>query len=138
MNTVSIYKCFCDVVRLRILNLIQEGPLCVCHIQEILGEPQAKVSKQLGYMKKHGLLESSRRNNWTIYRLSETRHAIFETNLKCLQDCQGEFPIFKADLAARRKLIARLKTVESNCPVPELAPSSTSSKKTRVTDSCCA
>ena len=121
MNTVNIYKCFCDVVRLRILNLVQLGPLCVCHIQEILEEPQAKISKQLSYMKKHGLLESSRCCNWTIYRIAETNHHVFETNLKCLQDCQGEFPIFKLDLIARRKLIARLKKDGGSCPVPELA-----------------
>jgi ArsR family transcriptional regulator len=99
---------------------VKDGPLCVCHIQEILEEPQAKVSKQLTYMKNHGLLESSRCCNWTVYRLAEASHAVFESNLKCLQDCQGEFPVFKVDLAARRKLILRLKKEESSCPIPEL------------------
>jgi ArsR family transcriptional regulator, arsenate/arsenite/antimonite-responsive transcriptional repressor len=121
MDTISIYKCLCDEVRLRILNLVQAGPLCVCHIQEILGEPQAKVSKQLSFMKRYGLLESSRCCNWTIYRLSDSRSPVFETNLKCLQDCQGEFPVFKADLVARRKLIKRLKAEGSDCPIPEVA-----------------
>ncbi len=45
VNTVNLCKCFCNVVRLRILNLVQKGPLCECHIQEILEEPQAKVSR---------------------------------------------------------------------------------------------
>ena len=42
MDLVQIYHCFCDRTRLRILNLLCEGPLCVCHFQELLNEPQVK------------------------------------------------------------------------------------------------
>ena len=45
MNLVKIYLCLCDEARLRILNPLKEGGLCVCHFQEILGEPQVKISK---------------------------------------------------------------------------------------------
>ena len=45
MSLVQIYQCLCDETRLRILNLLHEGELCVCHIQDILGEPQVKISK---------------------------------------------------------------------------------------------
>jgi DNA-binding transcriptional ArsR family regulator len=57
MDLVTIYECLCDQTRLRILNLLCQGPLCVCHIQEILNEPQVKVSKHLGYLKAHGMVE---------------------------------------------------------------------------------
>jgi len=40
MSLIQIYQCLCDQTRLRILNLLGEGPLCVCHFQEILGEPR--------------------------------------------------------------------------------------------------
>ena len=57
MDLVSIYQCLCDHTRLRILHALTGGPLCVCHLQEILGEPQVKVSKHLAYLKQHGMVE---------------------------------------------------------------------------------
>lgn len=56
MSLVQIYECLCDQARLRILNALSGGPLCVCHLQEILGERQVKISKHLGYLKRHGIV----------------------------------------------------------------------------------
>jgi ArsR family transcriptional regulator len=97
MDLVTIYECLCDKTRLRILNLLCQGPLCVCHIQEILGEPQVKVSKHLGYLKAHGLVEVSRSGSWRIYRLIAKRTKVLESNLACLQDCAAEDRIFRRD-----------------------------------------
>ncbi|MDF1755995.1 MAG: metalloregulator ArsR/SmtB family transcription factor [Verrucomicrobiales bacterium] len=96
---ISVYKCLCDRTRLRILNLLQQGPLCVCHVQHILGEPQPKVSKQLNYLKRHQMIESVRNANWTIYRLPEEPQPLLEENLKCLQDLAFQKSIFLEDLA---------------------------------------
>ena len=49
MDLVQIYQCFCDLTRLRILHLLTKSPLCVCHFQDILREPQVKISKHLAY-----------------------------------------------------------------------------------------
>ncbi len=84
MDCVSIYKSLAEESRLRILNLLRKGPLCVCHVQEALQMPQSKVSKQLAYLKKHGLLESRRHNNWTIYDIS-TDSGLFAANLRELE-----------------------------------------------------
>ncbi len=100
---ISVYKCLCDLTRLRILNLLQESPLCVCHFQDILGEPQSKMSKQLAYMKRHGLIESFRRMNWTIYQLAERDNPLLEQNLKCLQDLAFTDDVFVKDLERLRK-----------------------------------
>lgn len=94
---VAIYECLCDKTRLRILNLLCQGPLCVCHIQEILGESQVKVSKHLGYLKEHGMVESRRDGNWRIYGLVAKRTKALEANLACLQDCAAEDQIFRCD-----------------------------------------
>ena len=54
---VSIYKCFCDLNRLRILNLLGAGPQWVCHIEGVLGIGPVRTSQQLGYLRRHGLVE---------------------------------------------------------------------------------
>lgn len=119
MELVQVYKCLCDVQRLRILSLLVPGPLCVCHLQEILGEGQVKVSKQLGYMKRQGLLKAERRGHWMIYRLAEPVHPLLRENLMCLQDCGSELPELMRDARKRRQLIRRL--ARSGAPGPEMA-----------------
>ena len=106
MKLVQIYQCLCDETRLRLLHLLLRGPLCVCHLQAVLGEPQVKISKHLGYLKTRGLVKASRSGNWMIYALPpETeRTAELKANLACLQDCAAENVVFKRDLARLEKL----------------------------------
>jgi ArsR family transcriptional regulator len=106
VEIVSVYKCLCDVTRLRILNLLNRGPLCVCYLQEILEEPQVKISKHLSYLKQHGLIECERRANWSIYRLPKKTNRLLSENLKCLQDLAGDEKPFKVDLRRLDKLDA--------------------------------
>lgn len=101
---MQIYECLCDRTRLRILHLLLEGPLCVCHFQSVLREPQVKISKHLGYLKRHGLVESERSGNWVIYRLPVQRPAQLSANLACLQDCGREERLFRDDRARLAKI----------------------------------
>jgi ArsR family transcriptional regulator, arsenate/arsenite/antimonite-responsive transcriptional repressor len=104
MKLVQIYQCLCDPTRLRILNLLSEGELCVCHIQEVLREPQVKISKHLAYLRKRGLVTSRKKANWMIYHLASEPSEELSANLACLQDCVLEDPVFRRDLAVLRKL----------------------------------
>ncbi len=106
MKLVKIYECLCDETRLRLLNLLLQGPLCVCHLQAVLGESQVKVSKHLGYLKVRGLVTASRQGNWMIYALPApaNRSSELEANLACLQDCVQENAVLKSDLAKLKKL----------------------------------
>ena len=116
MQITQIYKCLCDTQRLRILNLLQAGPLCVCHLMEILGADQVKISKQLRYLKEQGMVRGERRAQWMVYRLSETDNPLLHENLKCLQDLAGEELSFQRDLEKRRKLLASLSGEAACCP----------------------
>ena len=117
MELVRIYECFCDRTRLRILHLLGQGPLCVCHLQAVLGEPQVKVSKHLAYLKSRGLVEASRQANWMIYRLPRKPRRELTANLACLQDCAGDDPIFRRDVERLRKVRARLAKQDGPCGV---------------------
>lgn len=98
MELTDIYQCFSDVTRLRILHLLASGPLCVCHFQEILGEPQVKISKHLAYLRARGVVETRREGNFIIYALPERRDPQLARNLECLQECVRSSAIFRADL----------------------------------------
>ena len=112
---LRVYKCLCDTQRLRILNLLRAGPLCVCHLTEILGTSQVRVSKQLRYMKDLGLVSVRRRAQWRIYRIREDSSPLLEENLRCLQDCHGEDLRFAEDLRQREALLRRGRREDASC-----------------------
>ena len=106
MQLTRIYECFCDRTRLRILHLLARSPLCVCHFQETLGEPQVKISKHLAYLRSRGVVTTERDGNWIIYSLAKRRSPELARNLCCLNDCVRSDPAFKRDLTRLRKLQA--------------------------------
>ena len=115
VKLIKIYKCLCDKQRLRILNLLKEGPLCVCHLMDILETEQFKISKQLRYMKDQGVVESKRNAQWMIYRLADNPHPVLTKNLMCLQDSITEHPQFKEDLDRRKEVINEIRQTGSTC-----------------------
>ena len=104
MDLIQVYECFCDRTRLRILHLLVQSPLCVCHFQDILDEPQVKVSKHLAYLRERGMVVAEREQNWMIYSLPKPRPEELELNLKCLQDCVQSDAVFQRDLQKLAKL----------------------------------
>ncbi len=107
MELIQIYQCLCDPTRLRILHLLAHTPLCVCHFQEILNEPQVKISKHLAYLRDRGMVVAEREQNWMIYALPKKQDAELKVNLKCLQDCVQTDPVFKRDLRTLAKVSAK-------------------------------
>src|SRR4051795_6964208 len=108
MKILEIYRCLCDETRLRLLHLLAQGPLCVCHFQTILGAPQVAISKHLAYLRARGLVIARRHEQWMIYSLPEQRPHELHLQLQCLQDCVQTDPVFKSDLR-------RLKAVQQDC-----------------------
>jgi DNA-binding transcriptional ArsR family regulator len=96
---------------LRILHLLTRSPLCVCHFQDILHEPQVKISKHLAYLRSRNMVDTERDQNWMIYSLPERRSPELDRNLRCLQNCVQSDPIFKRDLQKLTKL-------QKNCCEP--------------------
>jgi len=104
MKLVKIYRCLCDETRLRILHLLKQGPLCVCHFQGILQLPQVAVSKHLAYLRKTGMVEARRHEQWMICSLPTVLGRELDLQLHCLQDCVQTEPVFRDDLRRLRSL----------------------------------
>jgi ArsR family transcriptional regulator, arsenate/arsenite/antimonite-responsive transcriptional repressor len=137
VELIQIYQCFCDLTRLRMLHLLTKGPLCVCHFQSLLGEPQVKVSKHLAYLKEKGLVDAHRHRNWMIYCLPKRRSQELEKNLRCLQDCVQTEPVFKDDLRRLKSVHEDIEWIDialSCCE--EQAPATTRSKPERRRQAC--
>ena len=115
MEATDLYKCLADAQRLRILNLLSEGALCVCHLQDLLGEAQVKMSKQLAYLKQHDFVRATREGTWMIYELTSEGGGLLEANLDHLRsaNCQ-ECNQLQKDLRAREQLLRKIE--RSGCP----------------------
>jgi ArsR family transcriptional regulator, arsenate/arsenite/antimonite-responsive transcriptional repressor len=103
---MQIYKCLCDQTRLRILHLLTQGELCVCHFQTVLRLEQVPISKHLAYLREHCMVETRRHAQWVIYRLPRKRSPELELQLRCLQDCVQSHRVFKEDLRKLHKIQA--------------------------------
>jgi ArsR family transcriptional regulator len=66
----GIYAALADPTRLRILSLLSEDEICVCHIHSSLDVPQPTASRHLAYLRKSGLVEARRDGIWMHYRLA--------------------------------------------------------------------
>lgn len=93
-----IYDALADSTRRRILHLLNRGPLCVCHFQAILGEPQVKVSKHLAYLRQRKLVVALRRKKWVIYSLPTRPSHALAANLHCLATCAADDPLLRRDI----------------------------------------
>jgi ArsR family transcriptional regulator len=65
-----VYAALADPTRLRILSLLRDGEICVCHIHASLDVPQPTASRHLAYLRKAGLVEARRDGVWMHYRLA--------------------------------------------------------------------
>ena len=64
-----LHSALADVTRLRLLNLMRGGEVCVCYFVEILGESQPKISRHLAYLRRAGVVKARREGKWMHYRI---------------------------------------------------------------------
>lgn len=67
----TFFMALADKTRLRLLNLMREGEVCVCFLVEVLGESQPKISRHLAYLRTAGIIEARRDGKWIHYKIVE-------------------------------------------------------------------
>jgi ArsR family transcriptional regulator len=70
-ETSRVYQALSDPLRLTILYLIRDQPLCVCVINRFMRLSGSKLSYHLTILKESGLIEGEYHGNWIIYSLTE-------------------------------------------------------------------
>ncbi len=82
IDVEQIFKALADTNRLRIVNLLLHGELCVCDIQYVLENSQPNVSRHLAYLKNSGIVLDRRDGYRVFYRIANPR----ESNRRVLFD----------------------------------------------------
>ena len=78
----SVYAALADPTRLRILSLLGDGEICVCHIHASLDVPQPTASRHLAYLRKSGMVEARREGIWMHYRLAPQDNPVVASVVK--------------------------------------------------------
>ena len=68
-HAADVLRAVAHPIRLQVVELLEEGELCVGEISAALGEKQAITSQQLTIMKDKGILTSRREGTKVFYRL---------------------------------------------------------------------
>ena len=73
MEVETVFKALGDTNRLRIVNLLLHGELCVCDIQYVLQNTQPNISRHLAYLKRSEMVLDRRDGYRVFYRLANVR-----------------------------------------------------------------
>ena len=111
------FKALGDANRMRILNLLLHGELCVCDIQFVLCSSQPNVSRHLAYLKNSGLVLDRRDGLRIFYRLAEPKHGTTKKLFEFLQDAYKNEEQLQDDIGKLKEAIK-----EGACTVSEWKP----------------
>ena len=78
----KVYAALADPTRLRILSLLGDGEICVCHLHASLDVPQPTASRHLAYLRKSGLVEARRDGIWMHYRMAAQDNPVVASVIK--------------------------------------------------------
>jgi ArsR family transcriptional regulator, arsenate/arsenite/antimonite-responsive transcriptional repressor len=77
-----VYAALADPTRLRILSLLGDGEICVCHLHASLDVPQPTASRHLSYLRKAGLVAARRDGIWMHYRMAPQPNPVIASVVK--------------------------------------------------------
>jgi ArsR family transcriptional regulator, arsenate/arsenite/antimonite-responsive transcriptional repressor len=82
----SVFKALADKTRLRILALLGNNEVCVCHLHDTLALPQPTVSRHLAYLRRVGLVDVRRDGVWMHYQVARSLDPAVQTVVNAAVD----------------------------------------------------
>jgi len=89
-NAELFFSALADRTRLRLLNLLRDGEVCVCFFAGTLETNNPKISRHLAYLKRAALVSGRRDGKWMHYSLQRpterTAAEVFDATMKMLEN----------------------------------------------------
>ena len=84
------FSALADKTRLRLLNLLRDGEMCVCFFAGTLRTNNPKISRHLSYLKRASLVSGRRDGKWMHYSIlrptNQKAADLFDATMKMLED----------------------------------------------------
>ncbi|MBM7582788.1 ArsR family transcriptional regulator [Caldicoprobacter guelmensis] len=103
MSLIKVIKALSDETRLRILNLLRYGELCVCEIETILGITQSNVSRHLNRLMYANIVDFYKKAQYVYYRINEDTLKKYSFIRDILENELIKEELYKADLERLRQ-----------------------------------
>lgn len=77
-SDAQVFKAFCDINRLQILEMLRTGEKCACKLLEELQIGQSTLSHHMKILCDSGIVVGRKEGKWTHYSISESgsRYAV--------------------------------------------------------------
>ena len=98
-TTNTVFRAFADENRIRLLNLLLEGEVCVCDLCDVLDMPQPRISRHLAYLRRVGLVTVRQDGKWKHYAAAKPSAGLRRRLLNCVRGCLRDIDVLQADLA---------------------------------------
>lgn len=107
MMLADVLKAAGEPTRLRLLNLLRQGDICVCDLQAVTGLPQHTVSRHLAALRHAGLVVDERSGQRVVYSLARATTAELKGLRRLLEDCCPADEVLQGDLRRLQQAIKR-------------------------------
>jgi ArsR family transcriptional regulator len=104
----NLFKALADKTRLRILALLGNNEVCVCHIHDSLELPQPTVSRHLAYLRRSGLVVARRDGVWMHYQVSRSLDPMIQGILNSAVATLEQLPASTQDRKQFRRSFGQL------------------------------
>ncbi|HYK89844.1 MAG TPA: metalloregulator ArsR/SmtB family transcription factor [Acidobacteriota bacterium] len=102
----EVLKAAADPTRLRLLNLLRLGSICVCDLQAVLRVSQPSVSRHLAALRHAGLVRDVRKGMRIVYSLIPALTTEADALHNLLDRCCPEDALMRADTIRFREAVA--------------------------------
>jgi ArsR family transcriptional regulator len=109
----DVFKALADKTRLRILALLGNNEVCVCHIHDSLGLPQPTISRHLAYLRRSGLVAARRDGVWMHYQVARTLDPIVQGIVNAAVDALRHLPATALDRKQFERSFGQLYVLDS-------------------------
>ena len=82
LELAGLYAALSDRTRLRLLNMMAGGEVCVCFFVEVLDQPQPTISRHLAYLRNAGVVSDRREGKWIHYRINMPKDPVMRRALE--------------------------------------------------------
>ena len=106
MEAVNLFKALADINRVRAYLALNEQPLCVCQIVELLQLAPSTVSKHMSILAQAGLVSGSKRGRWVYYQQTVAENPAVAMLSRVLQQLVAEEAQPAQDQAALAEILA--------------------------------
>jgi ArsR family transcriptional regulator len=113
----QLFKAVSDPTRLRLLNLLRLGSICVCELHAVLRIPQPTASRHLAALRHAGLVEDCRSGSRIIYSLVPPGTPQLEGLFDLLDKCCPCEDVMRDDLARLKQAVRN-----GNCRLDPYSP----------------